>query len=201
MNLRSCAAATLLAVAVLLAPWSAAPLHAEEVAAQPPAEALDPGYRIGPEDVLEISVWKEEGLRKEALVRPDGAITFPLVGEIQAGGKTALEIQGEIKRGLDKLIADAVVTVTVLRVASNKFYVIGRVNKPGEFVAGRYIDVLQALSMAGGLTPFASENGIKVLRREGDRKVVLPFRFSDMRKGVNFEQNIILRGGDVVLVP
>jgi polysaccharide export outer membrane protein len=156
---------------------------------------------IGPEDVLQVSVWREEGLKADLLVRPDGAITFPLVGEIQAGGKTALQIQGEITRALDKLIADPVVTVTVTRVASNKFYVIGRVNRPGEFIAGRYIDVLQALSMAGGLTPFASENNIKILRREGGREVVLPFRFSDMGKGVDLEQNIVLRGGDVVLVP
>jgi polysaccharide export outer membrane protein len=174
---------------------------AEETASVPAPATTDPTYVIGPEDVLQISVWREEGLKADLLVRPDGMVTFPLVGEVQAGGKTALEIRDEITRKLDKLIADPVVTVTVNRIAANKVYVIGRVNRPGEFVAGRYIDVLQALSMAGGLTPFASENKIKILRREGGKEVVLPFRYSDMGKGVDLEQNIILRGGDVVLVP
>jgi polysaccharide export outer membrane protein len=165
------------------------------------AKALMPDYRIGPEDVLEISVWKEEGLKKEVLVRPDGGISFPLAGDLQAAGKTALQLQQEITQHLEKFMSDPVVSVSVLKVASNKIYVIGRVNKPGEFVAGRYVDVLQGLSMAGGLTPFASENDIRVLRRESGKDLVFPFRYSDVKKGENLEQNIILKGGDVVVVP
>ena len=165
------------------------------------AKVLNPGYQIGPEDVLEISVWKEEGLKKEVLVRPDGGISFPLAGDLQAAGKTAQQLQQEITQRLEKFMSDAVVSVSVLKVASNKIYVIGRVNKPGEFVTGRYVDVLQGLSMAGGLTPFAAENDIKVLRRESGKDLVFPFRYSDVKKGENLGQNIILKGGDVVVVP
>jgi len=160
-----------------------------------------PDYQIGPEDVLEISVWKEEGLKKEVLVRPDGGITFPLAGDMQAAGKTARQLQQEITQRLEKFMSDPVVSVAVLKIVSNKIYVIGRVNKPGEFPAGRYVDVLQALSMAGGLTPFAAENGIKVLRKENGKDLVLRFRYSEVKAGENLDQNITLKGGDVVVVP
>jgi polysaccharide export outer membrane protein len=162
---------------------------------------LSPDYPIGPEDVLEISVWKEEGLKKEVLVRPDGGISFPLVGDMQAAGKTAREIQQEIAQRLSKYMAEPVVSVAVLKVVGNKIYVIGRVNKPGEYIAGRYVDVMQILSMAGGLTPFASENRIKVLRKNNGKDVVFPFRYSEVKAGENLDQNIMLKGGDVVVVP
>lgn len=165
------------------------------------AVTVDQGYQIGPEDVLEISVWKEEGLKKEVLVRPDGGLSFPLIGEVQAVGKTTAQIQKEITDRLEKFIPDPVVSVSLLKVVGNKIYVIGKVNRPGEFPAGRYVDVLQALSMAGGLTPFASENNIKVLRKENGKDVVMPFRYSQVQKGENLDQNIILKSGDVVVVP
>ena len=162
---------------------------------------IGPAYRLGPEDVLEISVWKEEGLRKEVLVRPDGMISFALVGEIVAAGRTASEIREEIVQRLHRYFSDPVVSVTVVHIAAQRVYVIGRVNKPGEYLSGRYIDVLQALSMAGGLTPFASPNDIRILRREGLKEVVIPFRYSDVIKGKNLDQNILLNPGDVVVVP
>jgi polysaccharide biosynthesis/export protein len=146
-------------------------------------------------------VWKEEGLKKEVLVRPDGGIAFPLAGDMQAAGKTARQLQQEITQRLEKFMSDPVVSVAVLKVAGNKIYVIGRVNKPGEYIAGRYVDVLQVLSMAGGLTPFAAENDIKVLRKESGKDLVYPFRYSDVKKGSNLDQNIVLKGGDVVVVP
>jgi len=158
-------------------------------------------YLIAPEDVLDVSVWKEEGLKKEVLVRPDGGIVFPLVGEVQTAGKTAQQVQAEITDRLRKFIADPVVSVSVQKVAGNRIYVIGRVNKPGEYVAGRYVDVLQILSMAGGLTPFAAENDIKVLRKENGKDTVYRFRYSDVKKGAGLDQNILLKGGDTVVVP
>ena len=174
----------------------------------PPAAAVDAGlrdltrdYLIGPEDVLEISVWKEEGLKKEVLVRPDGGISFPLAGDMQAAGKSARQLQQEIVERLGKFMSDPVVSVAVLKIVGNKIYVIGRVNKPGEYAAGRYVDVLQALSMAGGLTPFAAENNIKVLRKESGKDLIFPFRYSQVKAGENLDQNITLKGGDVVVVP
>jgi len=163
---------------------------------------IDPStYRVGPEDVLEISVWREETLKKEALVRPDGGISYPLIGEVQVAGKTVLEIRDEIARRLEKFIPEPAVSVAIFKVGSQRVYVIGKVNKPGDFPVGRYVDVLQALSMAGGLTPFADANDIRIMRREGERQVVLPFEYSRVVRGQKLEQNVQLRAGDVVVVP
>jgi polysaccharide export outer membrane protein len=163
---------------------------------------IDPAtYRVGPEDVLEISVWREDTLKKEALVRPDGGISYPLIGEVRAAGRTVSEIREEITKRLDKFIPDAVVSVTILKTGSQRVYVIGKVTKPGEFPLGRYVDVLQALSMAGGLTPFADSSNIRVMRRDGDRQVVLPFEYGAVIRGQKLEENIQLRTGDVVVVP
>jgi len=165
------------------------------------AQAGSADYQVAPEDVLQISVWKEDGLNKEVLVRPDGGISFPLAGDMIAAGKTARQLQEEITLRLAKYMADPAVSVTVVKVTGNKIYVIGKVNKPGEYVTGRYLSVLQALSLAGGLTPFAAENDIKVLRKGSGRDIVFPFSYSQVRKGNNLEQNITLKGGDVVVVP
>jgi polysaccharide export outer membrane protein len=163
---------------------------------------VDPAsYRVGPEDILEISVWREEALKKEVLVRPDGGISYPLIGDVQAAGKTIGELREEITKRLEKFVPDAVVSVTVLKAASQRIYVLGKVTKPGEFPVGRSVDVLQALSMSGGLTQFADANGIRIMRREGDRQIVLPFEYARVVRGEKLEQNVLLRPGDVVVVP
>src|SRR3989304_2245177 len=105
-------------------------------------------YFVGPEDVLEISVWKEKDLSREVLVRPDGKLSFPLVGEIEAANHTPLEIQEEINKRLKKYIPDPVITVLVTKVNAYKIYIIGQVNKPGQYMMGRYLDVMQALALA-----------------------------------------------------
>jgi len=158
-------------------------------------------YRVGAEDLLEITVWREDALKREVLVRPDGGISYPLIGEIQAAGKTVNEIREEITTRLEKFVPDAAVSVTVLKTGSQRVYVLGKVNKPGEFPVGRSVDVLQALSMAGGLTPFADVNGIRIMRREGNRQSVLAFEYGRVVRGEKLEQNILLRPGDVVVVP
>ena len=161
----------------------------------------DRDYRVGPEDLLDITVWREEALKQQALVRPDGGISFPLIGEVLAAGKTIEEIRDEIAKRLEKFLPSPVVNVSIVRVASNRIYIIGKVNKPGDMPAGRFVDVLQALSMAGGLTPFAAENRIQILRREGGKQISIPFNFGEVRRGVRMEQNILLQAGDTVLVP
>jgi polysaccharide export outer membrane protein len=161
----------------------------------------DSEYRLGPEDVVQVSVWKDEQLTREVVVRPDGMFSFPLVGDIQAEERTLDEIHSELVKRLTKYIPNPNVSVAVIRVMSYKVYVIGRVNKPGEYVIGHYTDVLQALSLAGGLTPFAAENDIKVMRRAKGTQQTIPFRYGDVRKGKDLEQNIILQRGDVVMVP
>lgn len=159
------------------------------------------GYQIGPEDVLEIAVWKEKDLTREVLVRPDGWLTFPLVGNIEAAGKTAYQLEQEVRQRLRKYIPDPVVTVSVKKIQGLKIFVIGRVGKPGEYVVGRYVDILQALTLAGGLTPFAKEDKIRVLRKQGNKEIVILFDFSEVKKGKRLEQNITLKSGDVIVVP
>lgn len=158
-------------------------------------------YQIGPEDLLEIVVWKEEGLRKEVLVRPDGGISFPLIGDLQAEGKTPSALQAEITRLLSRYIPRPSVSVSLLKTASYKIYVIGKVNKPGEFTLGRPVDVLQALSLAGGLTPFASTDAIRILRKSREAETSFLFDYRKVQRGLDLDQNIQLRSGDTVVVP
>ncbi len=182
-------------------PWGAPPVAATVAATVAAANTPDPSYRIGPEDALEISVWKDETLKATALVRPDGGISFPLAGDLPVAGKTAAEVRDEIVKRLARFITEPEVTVAVVRVASYRVYVIGRVNKPGDIAVGRPIDVLQALSLAGGMTPFAAEDGIRIIRRVDGRQVSIPFDFTRVRKGGDLSQNITLKSGDVLLVP
>lgn len=162
---------------------------------------VDPGYRLGAEDILLVSVWKDEQLTREVVVRPDGMFSFPLVGDIQAEERTVEDIRSDLVKRLTKYIPNPNVSIAVTKVISYKVYVVGRVNKPGEYVVGHYTDVLQALSLAGGLTPFAAENEIKVMRRVRGEQYAIPFRYGDVRKGRDLEQNIILQRGDVIMVP
>ena len=122
-----------------------------------------------------ISVWKDEQLTREVVVRPDGVFSFPLVGDVQAEDRTVEEIRADLVKRLTKYIPNPNVSVAVMKVLSYKIYVVGRVTKPGEYLIGHYTDVLQALSLAGGLTPFAAENDIKVIRRIKGQQQDFPF--------------------------
>lgn len=184
--------ATIAGIALALI-FSTQPILAET----PAGEA----YQVEPGDVLEISVWREEGLEKQVVVRPDGGLSFPLVGNVQASGKSIEELQTEVSDKLKRFIPDPSVNVAVLKLDGNKVYVIGKVNRPGEFPATRRVDVMQALSMAGGMTPYAAANKIRILRREGGKQTAIPFAYGDIEKGESLEQNILLKAGDVVVVP
>jgi polysaccharide export outer membrane protein len=135
------------------------------------------------------------------MVQPDGGINFPLAGSIDAAGKNVAQLQKELATKLSKYVPDPVVTLSVKQSLGNKIYIIGNVFKPGEYVAYRNMNIMQALSMAGGLTPYASENKVKVLRRVDGKPIAIPFKYSQVEKGEDLEQNIILQGGDVVIVP
>jgi len=158
-------------------------------------------YLIGPGDVLSISVWKEEGMQLEVLVRPDGEITFPLAGEIRAGGLTTKALSDALVEKLKRYIPNPSVTVSVLKSVSNKIYVIGKVNRPGEFIATGYMDVLQALTMAGGLTPYADSDEIKIIRRTKTGTKIKLFDYDEVVSGERLDMNIILNAGDTVVVP
>jgi polysaccharide export outer membrane protein len=159
------------------------------------------GYLLRPGDTLLVSVWKETDLQSEVLVRPDGGISFPLAGELPAAGHTVADLTKLLETRVRKYIPDAVVTVSVKTANGNRVYVIGKVNKAGDFPLYGPIDVMQALSLAGGVTPFADTKGIRVLRRSGDRQTAIAFHYHDIERGRKLDQNILLQSGDTVVVP
>jgi polysaccharide export outer membrane protein len=159
------------------------------------------GYKLQPGDLLQVVVWKETDLQSEVLIRPDGGISFALAGDMQAAGLTTDQLRQELETRVRKLVPGAVVTVSVKAPNGNRVFVIGKVNHPGDFPLLRPIDVLQAISMAGGVTPFANTNGIRVLHRDGQRQNSVRFRYDDVAKGRHLEQNIMLQSGDTVIVP
>jgi len=165
------------------------------------AQTISGGYQIEPEDVLEIGVWKEEGLQRDVLVRPDGRISFPLIGDIEVQGYSPEYVRAVISEKLIKFIPDPVVTVLVKKVAGYKVYVLGQVKNAGQFNVGRYIDVLQALAMAGGPNAYAAEEDIMVIRRGQTGMVTMPFNLGMVKSGKKLSQNIMLKSGDVVVVP
>ncbi|HID98414.1 MAG TPA: polysaccharide export protein [Thermodesulfobacteriaceae bacterium] len=161
-----------------------------------------PSFRLGPGDVLEISVWKDPDLTRQVIVQPDGYISFPLVGQIKAGGRTILEVHSDIVNGLKEYIPSPTVSVLPVKIESYKIYVVGKVNKPGIFVLPNPVSVVQAISLAGGTNPFASEGNILILRQGPDgSSTAIEFDYDDVAEGKHMEQNIILKSGDVVIIP
>jgi polysaccharide biosynthesis/export protein len=176
-------------------------VFAAEQPASPSRTTVSDGYKLRPGDVLQVSVWKETDLQSEVLIRPDGGMSFALAGELQAGGHTVVELTSMLQERIRKFIPDAVVTVAVKAAGGNRVYVIGKVNRPGDFALIAPIDVMQALTLAGGATPFADTNDIHILRREGDTQASIRFRYGDVARGRKLDQNILLRNGDTVVVP
>jgi polysaccharide export outer membrane protein len=168
-------------------------------AADEPPAGLAP-YVIGPGDVLEISVWKDEALSRQVVVLPSGNISFPLVGEVTAAGKTVTALQEELTRRITRYVPDPVLTVGVQQVNSLMIYVIGRVNHPGRFVLNTEVNVLQALAMAGGLNQFAKKGKVLVFRENGGQTQIFNFDYGDVSMGEGLAQNIRLERGDVIVV-
>jgi polysaccharide export outer membrane protein len=168
---------------------------------QASAQAV-PTYTLNAGDTLDIAVWKEEDLtKKDVIVRPDGMFSFPLAGEINAVGHTVAQVEEQISSRLKKYIPEPVVSVSVKNLDGCRVYVIGQVSKPGSFVMNPRFSVLQALSLAGGLTPFAAANDIIILRGNGNAHNILPFHYGEVTKGRALNQNVLLEAGDVVVVP
>ncbi|MBN1103965.1 MAG: polysaccharide export protein, partial [Deltaproteobacteria bacterium] len=158
-------------------------------------------YRTGPRDVLEISVWKDETLTRQIPVPPDGIISFPLIGDLDVREMTIPQIREAVFARISEFIPDPTVTVLLLAANSMTASVIGKVNRPGEFPITLESNVMQLLAAAGGLNPFAASGKILVLRQEGGKTVKIPFDYRQVEKGEDLEQNILLRRGDVVVVP
>lgn len=158
-------------------------------------------YLIGRGDVLDISVWKDEAQTKVVTVLPDGTIALPLVGEIVAAGRTVADLKKEITQKVSKYVPDPVLTVIVQQVNSMLIYVVGKVNNPGRFVLNTNVNIMQALTMAGGLNAFAKRGKVSIMRGEGDATQMFSFDYDEVSSGRNLAQNIRLQRGDVVVVP
>jgi len=160
------------------------------------------GYVIGPEDVLRVVFWREKDLSlDDVVVRSDGQITLPIINEIQAAGLTPEQLREKVMAAASRYVEDANATVIIKQINSRKVFVTGMVAKPGPYPLGGPTTVLQMLSMAGGLTDFAKKNEIVVMRTEGGRTQTYGFRYKDIIKGRNLEQNILLKPGDTIVVP
>lgn len=165
----------------------------------PPA---NPNYVISPGDVLDISVWKEPDVSAKALpVRPDGKVSIPLLNDVQAAGETASQLAANITTGLKKFISNPQVTVVVVGVNSQRYYVLGEVLHGGVFPLLPGMTALQAISAAGGLSPFANPKKMYILRTVNGKQEKLPFNYKAVMKGENMNENITLIPGDTIVVP
>lgn len=171
------------------------------IAIPQPTTAQDTPYLLHAGDILDISLWKEEGMQREVLVLPDGTISFPLAGHVAAAGRTAAQIEQILAERLRKYYPDPFITVSVISTAGNSIFVIGEVQNPGQFLAVQPLDVMQALSLAGGLRVHADESEIKILRRRNGAQTAIPFSYGDVQTGRDLNSNIVLESGDVVVVP
>ena len=165
------------------------------------ALAAESTYQIGPGDVLEISVWKDKSLTRQLVVPPDGIMSFPLIGDLDVKYLTVTDVRKAITKKLSEYVPDATVSVILLNLNSLKAYVIGKVHKPGQYVITMETSVMQILSMAGGINPFADGNKILILRQINNKTVKIPFNHDQVMKGENLQQNILIQRGDVVVVP
>lgn len=158
-------------------------------------------YVIGPGDVVEISVWKNEDLRKVAPVAPDGKMHFPLIGEIVAGGKTVAQLKAEVEQKLVRFVPNPELYVGIQQINSMILYVIGRVIRPGSLVINSNLNVLQALTIAGGPNTFAKRDEIRIFRETSEGTRIFNFDYEDVSEGLHLEQNIMLERGDIIVVP
>jgi len=215
---KMCRRLSMFAVCILISGWLAAQTDATKntgsttPAAQP--TSADPGtgaaavrphdntYIIGDDDVLSINVWKEAEVSRTVPVRSDGKISLPLAGEVQASGQTPLQLEKLLAAKLQSFISEPEVTVIVTEIKSQKFNILGMVNKAGTFPLTSSLTVLDAVALAGGFRDFAKQKSIYVLRKNPDGgESRLPFNYKEVIKGKNMAQNIRLQPGDTIVVP
>jgi polysaccharide export outer membrane protein len=170
-------------------------------------DMVPPGdFLLGPEDVLIVTVWKNQDLSREVVIRPDGMISMPLIGDVPAANLTANNLAKRISDRLTEYMASPIVSVQLKEVNSYFIYVLGEVGKPGKYPLKSYANVMQGISLAGGFTPFAKKNKIKVLRISGNdpidkHQIEIPVQYDDILQGNATPGNFYLRSGDVIVVP
>jgi polysaccharide export outer membrane protein len=167
-----------------------------------PAAAEDrTPFTLGPGDLLHIMVWNDQALTQDVIVRPDGRISFPLIGDVPAGGREVEALRRDLAERLSEYVPDAPVTVILAELGSARVYVVGKVAKPGMFLMPGELRVMQALAQAGGLTPFADGSGILVLRTGESGRTAIPFDYDGVARGRDIAQDIVLKPGDTIVVP
>lgn len=175
--------------------------------AKPATPAATPGiatpadYVIGPDDALDVIVWRDKDMSASVIVRPDGRITLPLVNDIQAAGLTPDQLRESVKTAVARFVTDPSVTIVVRQINSRKVFVTGQVNKPGPYPLSDTMTVLQMLALAGGLGEYANGKEILVMRTERGQTQSFKFNYKDVSRGKNLQQNIVLRPGDTIVVP
>jgi polysaccharide export outer membrane protein len=169
--------------------------------AQMGAVPTDPNYVIGPQDIVDISVWKEPDLSRSVPVRPDGKISLPLLNDVQAAGRTPVQLGEQIASNLTKYMTNPQVTVIVSQINSQRIYLLGEVTRAGSYTLLPDMTVLQALSDAGGFTAFANSKKVYVLRLDNGKQQKIPFNYKDVISGKDPSQNIALKPGDTIIVP
>ena len=205
MHRTNTTASTKAALVLLLCLGTGSGTVAPAANAPPAARAVPPtessAYTLQPGDVIDVSVWKEPDLQHEVLIRPDGGLSFPLAGEITTTGMTVEAARAALTERLKRYLPNPVVTVAVKTIGGNRIYVLGKVNHAGEFTFSSPVDVMQALSLAGGTTPFAASNDIVILRRHDGRVEAIHFRYGEVERGKDLSQDVLLQSGDTVVVP
>ena len=184
-------------VATGVAPEASAEPQEQARPATPRGSAA-PGYTIGPSDILQIVVWKEPDLSRDVTVRFDGIITVPLLGDVQAAGRTPAAVAESISKGLERFIQAPRVTVGVGQATSARFYVVGQVGKSGDFPLSGRTTVLQGLALAGGFKEFAKTESIVLIRQD---QTVIPVNYKRIADGRDASQNVVLGPGDTIVVP
>lgn len=170
---------------------------------EPPAKEANgkAQYKVGVGDVLEVLTWKEPDFSRDIRVRMDGKISFPLLDDIQAAGRSTADIKDEIENNLKDYINHPVVSVSIKLPESQKIYILGEVLKPGEYPLAKQLTVLQALAMCGGFTEWASKDEILVIRDEAGETTAIPVDYNDLEAGEALEQNIALKADDIIVIP
>ncbi|MBN1829485.1 MAG: polysaccharide export protein [Deltaproteobacteria bacterium] len=163
--------------------------------------AEESAYKIGPGDEIEISVWKDQNLSRSIIVPPDGVISFPLIGDVDTKSLTVPEVREIIAKKLSAYIKNPAISVMLTKPNSLVAYVVGKVNKPGQYSINVNTTVIQILAMAEDLNPFASPGNIIIIRKDNGEAKTIPFDYNEVKKGKNLQQNIVLKRGDVVIVP
>jgi polysaccharide export outer membrane protein len=189
------------AVGILLLAWTGAPAQETKSGAAANGTAAPEEYRIGPEDVLQVFVWKNEALSRTVSVRPDGMISLPLLGDVEVAGQTSRDLRDALVKRYAEFIAAPEISVIVNEVKSVKVSVIGEVLKPGRFELKSRTTVLDVVALAGGFGPFASRAKMAILRPEGGKMKRIPFNFNKAISEGGEQENFYVQPGDIVVVP